>query len=197
MKNITIALAAIAAAGSGTAYAQSFADPFVELSIGGVEELNTPSGGGATTGSGAGETLGLSGGFANFVAPFDLRFDYFNSGLDFLALTDNLETEAVFANFLYTAALGGDTFKFYAGPGIGMLKGRFDGPCPGCGPTPIASEDTSIAFQVTAGLRAQVYGPFSLFVEARYVSSDDLDIAPTFRPRYQAAVGFAGARWTF
>jgi opacity protein-like surface antigen len=197
MKNITAALAAIAAAGSGTAYAQSFADPFVELSIGGVEELGTPSGGGASTGSGAGETFGLSGGFANVVSGLDVRVDYFNSGLDFLVLTNNLEVDALFVDFLVTFPVGGDTFKVYAGPGIGAAKGRFDGVCVFCGPGSTVGEDTNIAWQAIAGLRAQVYGPLNLFIEGRYVTSEEFEITPTFKPEYEAAVLLAGARFQF
>jgi hypothetical protein len=198
MKSITIALAALAgAAGSGAAYAQSFADPFVELSIGGVEEQSSPSGGGSTTGSGAGETIGISGGWANVVSNLDVRIDYFNSGLDFLVLTDNLEADGLFVDFLLTFPLGGDTFKFYAGPGIGAMKGRFDGTCVFCGPGAISGEDTNIAWQGVLGLRAQVYGPLSVFVEGRYVVSEEFEITPTFKPEYEAAVGLAGARFTF
>jgi opacity protein-like surface antigen len=197
MKNITLALAAMAAAGSGTAYAQSFADPFVELSIGAVEELSTPSGGGSSTGSGAGETFGLSGGFANVAGGLDVRVDYFNSGLDFLVLSDNLEVDGLFVNLLLTFPLGGDTFKFYAGPGIGAVKGRFDGTCILCGPGAVSGEDTNIAWQAVAGLRAQVYGPLSLFVEGRYVGTEELEITPLFHPDYEAAVALAGARFQF
>jgi hypothetical protein len=197
MKSITLALAAMAAAGSGTAYAQSFARPFVEASFGGVEELSSPSGGGATTGSGAGETFGLSGGFANFAGPFDLRIDYFSSGLDFLVLTNNLDADALFVDFLLNVPMGGDTFTFYAGPGIGMLKGRFDGTCIGCGPTAISGEDTNIAWQGVLGFRAHVYAGLSLFLEGRYVSSEELEITPTFKPEYEAGVGLVGARLQF
>jgi hypothetical protein len=197
MKNIALALAAIAAAGSGTAYAQSFADPFVEGSFGGVEELNTPSGGGASTGSGAGATVGRSGGVAKIAGPVDQRVDYFSSGLDFLALTNNLEADAVFVDFIFNMPIGGDTFTFYAGPGIGMMKGRYDGTCPFCGPTAISGEDTNIAWQGVLGFRAHLFGPLSVFLEGRYVSSEELEITPTFKPEYEAGVGLVGARLQF
>jgi opacity protein-like surface antigen len=197
MKNITLALAAIAAAGSGTAYAQSFADPFIEASIGGVEEQSSSSGSGGTTGSGAGETFGLSFGFADIGGGGDLRFDYFNSGLDFLALTNNLEADAVFMDYLLNVPLGGEALELYVGPGIGMLKGRFDGTCPACGPGAVSGEDTTIAWQASLGLRANFAAPFSVFIEGRYIVSQELDITPTFVVDYEAAVLLAGARVTF
>jgi opacity protein-like surface antigen len=197
MKNITLALAALAAAGSGPAYAQSFANPFVELSLGNVEELNSPSGNRATTGGGAGDTFGLSGGFANVVGGLDVRVDYLKSGLDFLALADDLEAHALFVNFLLTFPIAGETFKFYVGPGIGALKGRFDGPCNFCGPGVTTGEDTNIAWQGVAGVRAQLSGPLGVFLEGRYVSSEELEITPTFKPEYEAAVVLAGARLQF
>jgi opacity protein-like surface antigen len=206
-----VSAACIAIAAPATAQVQF--KPYVEIglfSVGKMEASDAHSGGTMLSES-AEDGNGISLGLKDFVGPFDIRLDAYDSEIYDPAVNTYLaeiNVNSWYLDVLYTHEIA-DRLELYAGGGAGQAELTYSG-CSFCLPTVLVEgDDRAFSWQAIAGARFNLVSGLGVFVEGRYMSADGFEITETpsqppdplltvnYPTDYKEFVVLSGVRWQF
>jgi opacity protein-like surface antigen len=197
-KGLWIAMAAAGAlCGAAQAAPVSFAEPYVELSLG-VATGSDLAFDGASVSVDSGPAASIGFGFAKFTGPVDLRLDYATTDRDTCSVftcvfgNQGITSGSTMLSALYNFPLGEGRWEAYAGAGAGIVKVDVENTVSGP-----SGSDNVFGWQLIGGARVRLFdGPIRLLVEYRYQTSQDARF-DGHTVEYNSSSFTAGVRWTF